>query len=110
LWVNNSNMYKDIISYQLADGITEQHLFKVASKIIDSWMQAQPGFVKWEIHSNAEGSYTDIVYWESKAAAQKAELAMANMTEANEWYACYKTETIKTLKLTELVRLEPASL
>lgn len=76
-------MYKDIISYKLAEGIREEHLLKVAKQIIDSWMSKQPGFIKWEIHSNNEGGYTDIVYWESKEAAKDSEKEMVNIPKCN---------------------------
>lgn len=95
-------MYKDIISYQLADGTTEEHLLKIAGEVADSWMKQQPGFIKWEINSNKDGHFTDIVYWESEAAAQKAELAMANIPQSGKWYGCYKPDTIATKKLTQL--------
>ena len=43
-------MYKDIISYKLAEGVAEEHLFKIAGEIVKSWMSSQPGFISWEIH------------------------------------------------------------
>ena len=45
-------MYKDIITYQLADGVSEAHLLSTASRIVEVWMRNQPGFIKWEIHKN----------------------------------------------------------
>jgi hypothetical protein len=30
-------MYKDLISYELAENISEQHLIKVAGKIAEDW-------------------------------------------------------------------------
>jgi len=95
-------MYKDIISYQLADKTTEEQLLKIAGEIVNSWMKEQPGFIKWEINADRDGHYTDVVHWESEAAAQKAELAMANIPNAAEWYGCYKPETITTKKLRQL--------
>jgi len=42
-------------------------------------MSKQFGFVKWEIHKNNEGNYTDIVYWKSKEDAKKSEKYMVNI-------------------------------
>jgi len=62
-------MFKDIITYELNDGVDEQHLLTVASEIIESWMSKQAGFIQWDIHKNAnDDGYTDIVYWESREA------------------------------------------
>lgn len=55
-------MYKDIISYKLGENISEEHLLNVAIDITKNWLRKQPGFIKWEIHKNNDGGYTDIVY------------------------------------------------
>lgn len=92
-------MYKDIISYELADGISKEHLLSVAKHIVGSWMKNQSGFIKWEIHSNSDGSYTDIVYWNTKEDAKKAEKTMKNIPNAGDWYSCYKEGTISSKNL-----------
>lgn len=93
-------MYKDVISYELAESISQEHLIQVANQIVNDWMKKLPGFIKWEIHNNADGSYTDLVYWESKEAAQNAEKEMINIPNAREWFACYKEGSISSKKLT----------
>ncbi len=90
-------MYKDIISYQLAEGITEEHLLGVAQDIIDNWMKKLEGFESWEITKNQDG-YTDIVSWRSETDAQNAEKEMANIPNAMAWFACYKQGSISTKK------------
>jgi hypothetical protein len=93
-------MYKDIISYQLAEGIDQQHLLNVASDIIDSWMSKQAGFIRWDIHKNAsDNSYTDIVYWESEKDAKNSEKEMMNIPNAGDWFACYKEGSITSQNL-----------
>lgn len=93
-------MYKDVISYELAEGISEEHLLQVAQQIVELWMKKLTGFINWEIHQNADGSYSDIVYWKSEADAKNAEKEMANIPNAHDWYACYKTGTISSKNLT----------
>lgn len=97
---NNNMDYKDIISYELADGITEDKLLEVAKLIFDEWMTHQPGFIGWEIHSNTSGGYTDIVYWRTKEAAKQAEQNMGAIPHAAEWFACYKEGSINSQNLT----------
>lgn len=87
-------MYKDLISYQLADNVSEEHLLDIAGNIVKNWMSNQPGFIQWEIHKNNDGGYTDIISWKSKEDAKKAEAAMVNISNAGDWYACYKKESI----------------
>ena len=88
-------MYKDIITYELAENITEDQLLAVASRIIEEWMRELDGFQKWEIHKMKDGTYTDIVYWETMEDAKSAEAEMMKIPNAAEWYGCYKQGTIK---------------
>ena len=95
-------MYKDIISYKLAEGITEERLLKVASQIIKDWMSKLDGFIDWEITKNDAGEYTDIVHWTTKEAAKKAELEMGNIPNAMDWYSCYEQGSISSKNLTKI--------
>ncbi len=95
-------MYKDIISYELADGVSESHLNQVAIKVYEDWMKHQKGFVSWEINKNKDGNYTDIVVWENKESAQKSNENMAGMKHSAEWMACYKMETVKSINVESL--------
>ncbi len=92
-------MYKDLITYKLADGITQKHLLKIAEKIIETWMSKQAGFIAWEIHKNNDGTYTDIVYWQSKEDAKKSESDMVNIPNASAWYSCYQEGSISSKNL-----------
>ncbi|NCT55605.1 hypothetical protein GW755_02035 [bacterium] len=95
-------MYKDIISYKLAEGVTEKHLLDVASEIIKTWMSKQKGFIKWEINKNIEGGYTDFVYWESKEDADKSESDMVNIPNASDWFSCYKKGSISSKSVNQI--------
>lgn len=99
-------MYKDIISYKLAPAITEDHLLKVAKDIIENWMRNQGGFIKWEIHKDSDGHYTDIVYWATKEDAKKAEADMVNIPNAGDWFACYEEGSISSKKLDQVAAFE----
>lgn len=92
-------MYKDIIHYELAEGISKEHLLQVAADIVKTWMKDLPGFQKWEIHENENSTFTDIVYWQSKEDAKNAEKAMAEIPNAAEWFKCYKSGSISSQHL-----------
>ncbi len=88
-------MYKDFIVYELAEGISEEQLLSVATRIINEWMKNLKGFQTWEIHKMNDESYTDIVCWDSKDDAKAAEAEMMKIPNAIEWFNCYKEGTIK---------------
>jgi len=96
-------MYKDIISYELADNTSKEHLIKIAKKIVTNWMINQPGFIKWEIHTNSDGGFSDIVYWKSKQDAKNAEKEMVNIPNIADWFACYKEGSISSKNLTSVI-------
>ncbi len=95
-------MYKDIISYELAKDVSSEYLMKIAKQIVNDWMKKQSGFIKWEIYTNKDGSFTDIVDWKSEADAKNAEKEMINIPNAADWYNCYKEGTISCKNLTML--------
>jgi len=97
-------MYKDLISYELADGVSKEKLLTIANKILESWMSKQEGFVKWEIHQDVDtDGYADIVYWENVEAAKKAEKDMGNIPNAHEWYGCFKEGSISAKHLNKIM-------
>ncbi len=96
-------MFKDIITYELDDDIDETHLLEIAGEIIESWMSKQPGFIQWDIHKDTIGDgYTDIVYWETREAAQAAEQQMGNIPNAVDWFSCYKEGSIGSQNLKQI--------
>ena len=95
-------MYKDIINYELAENTSIEQLIKIAEQIVNDWMKNQVGFIKWEIHSNNDESFTDIVYWNSKHDAKQAEKEMVHIPNAADWYACYKEGTISSKNVTTI--------
>ena len=96
-------MFKDIITYELNEGVDEAHLLEIAGQIIESWMSKQPGFIQWDINKNAIGEgYTDIVYWENRDAAGAAEKKMGDIPNAIDWFSCYKEGSIGSQNLMQL--------
>ena len=95
-------MYKDIISYRLAEGVSEGHLLRVAGEVLESWMSKQAGFVRWEIHRKVDDDYTDIVYWESEEHQKAAQADMVNIPNAGDWFSCYEEGSISSVNLTQV--------
>ena len=97
-------MYRDIITYELTEGITKDHLLDVAQDIIDAWMKNLPGFISWEIHVSEDDKYTDIVSWKSKVDTKNAELEMMKIPNVGNWFACYKEGSINSVALKSVKR------
>lgn len=100
-----SYMYKDCITYRLADGISESHLFQVARRIYTQWMKNQPWFVSREIHTNDDGTYTDIVTWDTMEHAKQSEQHMIDIPDADQRYVCYQADSIVSRHLNCILML-----
>ena len=59
-----------------------------------------PGFIKWEIHQNNDGGYSDIVTWKNKESAKNAESEMCKIPNAMDWYSCYAKDSTSSKNLT----------
>lgn len=97
-------MYIDILHYQIVAGLEQQDFLAITQQVHQQWMRHLDGFVRWDIHANSEGHYTDIVVWENEAAAKNAEKQMNSMPLLQKWEQCYDQESIrfshlKTLKV-----------
>ncbi len=92
-------MFIDQINYRLADEITEEALHKAAEDIVDIWMKKQTGWLSWNITKDADGNYTDFVFWEDKAAADAATAAMKDIPADHPWTKCYDMKSISGKKL-----------
>lgn len=100
----NQFMYKDIISYELAENVSKEQLVEIAEKIVTTWMKKQKGFIKWEIHSSKNGLFTDIVHWESEEDAKNAEKEMIHIPDAKAWYSCYKEGSISSKNISLIIK------
>jgi hypothetical protein len=69
-------------------------------------MSKQAGFIKWEIHTNNDGSYTDIVTWSSKKDATNSDKEMMNIPNGKDCFACYKAGSISSKNLIKIGEFE----
>lgn len=99
-------MYKDLISYKLAEDISKDELLNIAQKVFDEWMVFQEGFIKWEINQNPNGTFTDIVIWKNKESCFKAHQNMMSYKSLNEWIKCYNPSSISNSPVEEIKSFE----
>ena len=68
----------ELVLFRTKPGISVEALIEAAAKV-NTFVQAQPGFVQRNLAVNEEGQWTDIVYWTDMAAAhQAAEAALSS--------------------------------
>lgn len=97
-------MYTDLISYRLAEGVSEEHLRSVADRVHEHWMKHQPGFLSWEIHKLEDGTYADLVHWDSYEHAKASEQHMGDIPNAAEWQACYDMSSVSSKHLYRIAK------
>jgi hypothetical protein len=59
-------MYIQIAPFKLKSGIDEQTLLEMSDKFEKEFVQKQKGIFKRMLLKNADGSYADLVFFESK--------------------------------------------
>src|SRR6476659_4833504 len=64
----------ELVTFRVANGDTRKFLDANAS--INDWLKRQPGFVSRRLAERDDGSYVDIVFWQSHEAALAASAKM----------------------------------
>jgi hypothetical protein len=60
--------------FTLKNGIEEAALIEASKALQEEFLQKQDGFIRRELLKKSERAFIDMVWWESKAAAEKAVL------------------------------------
>ncbi len=60
----------ELVTFRLARGTGQQ--FVDANAAVSDWLKRQPGFVSRHLAERDDGSYLDIVFWQSHEAALAA--------------------------------------
>jgi len=58
--------------FQLKQGIDEATLLQASERLQRDFLAQQEGFLRRELIKGAEGSYADLIWWDSFAASQAA--------------------------------------
>ena len=67
-----TNHVLESLPFRLKAGVDEVALLQASERMQRDFLSNQQGFVRRELIKGAEGSYTDLVWWESFAASQAA--------------------------------------
>jgi heme-degrading monooxygenase HmoA len=60
----------ELVTFRLARGDSQQ--FIDANAMVNDWLKRQPGFVSRHLAEREDGTFLDIVFWQSHAAALAA--------------------------------------
>jgi hypothetical protein len=69
----------ELVTFRLNAGV-ETEAFLAAAQAGSQWIRAQPGF-RFRSLSEENGLWTDMVYWETRAAAEAAAAAFPTVAE-----------------------------
>ncbi|MCL2444549.1 antibiotic biosynthesis monooxygenase [Candidatus Saccharibacteria bacterium] len=92
-----------LISYKLKKDSSEQGFLAASKKCHNEVLSKKPGFVSWQVLRQEDGTYADLVTWESLAHAEAAESDQTPPTEtAQAFYAHINLPTCKS-RLYEII-------
>lgn len=75
----------ETVTYKLAGGIDRNDFLK-ANEAMTSWLSRQSGFQYRSLSEKDDGSWLDIVYWNSKAEVEAAEVSFQKEMMATDFY------------------------
>ena len=92
---NHENHVLELVTFKLNPGSTED-AFAAANESLAGWLRKQPGFVSRQLSFNeADETYIDVVYWESRAAVELADQASMTAEECVPLFSMCNIETVK---------------
>lgn len=62
----------ELVTFRLARGRADGQAFVDANASVNDWLKRQPGFVSRHLAERDDGSYLDIVFWQTHADALAA--------------------------------------
>ncbi len=83
----------EMVSFKLNDGVSPQVFIK-ASEELDSWVAQQNGFEYRALAQQEDGTWVDIVFWQSQAEALQAGEAFMTAKESQNLMACIDKSSV----------------
>ncbi len=83
----------EMVSFKLASGSHEQ-AFLETNTAVENWVVKQPGFQYRALTKQADGTWIDLVFWESLETAQQAGNAFMAAQEPKAMLAFIDKETV----------------
>ena len=83
----------EMVSFKLSDGVNPE-IFIKANEELDSWLGQQNGFEYRALAQQEEGTWVDIVFWQTQADAQQAGEAFMGAKESQAMLACIDKSTV----------------
>lgn len=89
--------YIQMVPVQLNDGIDEKSLLEASDRFQAAFVSKQRGVVKRILMRASSGGYADLVFFESKDAAERIAAAERTSVECLEFFAMVKPSALGSL-------------
>jgi hypothetical protein len=86
----SSNPYIQLVSVQLKDGVDEKTLLETSDAFQHAFVSKQQGVLKRILMRAKVGGYADLVFFESKEAADRVAAAERNSTECAQFFEIFQ--------------------
>ena len=80
----------ELADISLAEGITEEQLLSASETFQRDFLDHQNGFIRRDMVRRGDGSYTDVILWESRAKADAVFERAQKSDVAGAYFACMK--------------------
>ncbi|OUR94082.1 hypothetical protein A9Q81_14915, partial [Gammaproteobacteria bacterium 42_54_T18] len=90
---HNMSATIEMVSFKLNDGVSPAVFIK-ASEELDNWVGQQSGFEYRALAQQEDGTWVDIVFWQSQAHAQQAGDAFMTAKESQNMMACIDKNSV----------------
>ena len=90
---NQTQEAVELCTFKLNEG-SDTSDFEASNKEVDAWINQQEGFKYRSLSQKEDGSWIDIVYWDSMAAAQKAGESFMSVLGTSKFMALIDQESV----------------
>lgn len=73
--------------FNLREGVDETELLAASAELQAGFLMVQPGFIRRELVRQADGSFADLVWWQSRDAAEAAIRAAESSATCRKYFA-----------------------
>lgn len=82
----------ELANFTLADGATEAQLLSASDAFQRDFLGQQNGFIRRDMIRRSDGTYTDVILWQSRADADAVFGRAQNAEAASAYFACMKID------------------
>lgn len=74
--------------FKLSPGVTDAQVLEASDAVQREFLSTQKGFIRRELLNGKDGQWSDLIYWESQAAADLAAKNVEKSGACNAYFQC----------------------